>query len=173
MFTMLSGIRLNANGRPYMGTISSNLNPHGFARPPHHRLSGPPSAAPSPLRAAPAAAAAAGARPGHLAGRMASALGGEGGGPVALLEIHLDKETTPVFEPGQEVAGKVVLVCSGSLRFKSLAVSMRGAARVHWKESRLLGSQQYAAEIEYFNKKRCGSFYLIKKATFVDGRLFL
>jgi len=31
MFTTLSGVRLN-HGRPYMGTISSNLNPYGLSR---------------------------------------------------------------------------------------------------------------------------------------------
>lgn len=62
-----------------------------------------------------------------------------------------------MFEPGQEVVGRLVLVCNGTLRFKSLSVSMKGLARVHWTESRSFGSgytEQFNAEMEYFNKKR-------------------
>ncbi len=32
------------------------------------------------------------------------------------LDIVLDKESKPVFEPGQEVAGKIVISCIGSLK---------------------------------------------------------
>ena len=46
-----------------------------------------------------------------------------------------------VFSPGSEVAGKVVLEVSGTLRFKSLSVTLSGAVRVDWtEEERTRGS---------------------------------
>ena len=42
--------------------------------------------------------------------------GGGGGGKIRSLDIVLDKESKPVFEPGQEVAGKVIVSCIGALR---------------------------------------------------------
>ncbi len=42
--------------------------------------------------------------------------GGGGGGKIRSLDIVLDKESRPVFEPGQEVAGKVVISTIGTLK---------------------------------------------------------
>lgn len=139
MFTLLSGIRLHSANRPYLGSISSNLNPHGLGRPPNRHGSGNGS--------------------GSVRTRTPFGSVGERC-KVQVLEVVLDKDTEPVFEPGQEVTGKVVLVCSGTMGFRSLSVSMRGSARVRWTESTggsaLMGTswEQFNAEIEYFNKKR-------------------
>eukprot|EP00095_Tigriopus_kingsejongensis_P010281 maker-scaffold474_size162001-snap-gene-0.27 protein:Tk10281 transcript:maker-scaffold474_size162001-snap-gene-0.27-mRNA-1 annotation:"arrestin domain-containing protein 3-like" len=147
MFTMLSGIRLaSGTSRPYFGSMSANYsgNPnanhafHGHFRRPHPRSCGDnPSLLP-----------AVGLRLPGLSGK------------IQVMKIILDKEIKPVFEPGQEVTGKLLLEVIGTLRFRSLSVSMRGMAKVHWTESKATGNrlgaytEQYNAEIEYFNRKR-------------------
>ena len=75
---------------------------------------------------------------------------------VHLFEIVLEKGGggRPVFEPGEEVKGRVVIRCSGGLKLRSLSVTMKGAGRVHWTEYRARNNERYSAEIEYFKKKR-------------------
>jgi hypothetical protein len=75
-------------------------------------------------------------------------------GKVHLIEIYLDKGLKPVFEPGEEVKGRVMVKCSGNLKFRSLSVTMKGMARVHWTEYRARNNERYNAEVEYFKKKR-------------------
>ena len=75
---------------------------------------------------------------------------------VHLFEIVLEKGGggRPVFVPGEEVKGRVVIRCSGGLKLRSLSVTMKGAGRVHWTEYRARNNERYSAEIEYFKKKR-------------------
>ena len=143
MFTMLSGVRLNACGanrqQPYVGSISSNLGGHNHMRTPYSQTSlGINSRS----------------REHHRDRELNS--------EVRLIEVILDKDVRPVFEPGQEVCGKIVVVVAASssyFRFRSLSVSMKGVARARWTESRSVAAtyavpQRRDAEDEYFNKKR-------------------
>lgn len=146
MFTMLSGIRLNQNARPHFGSISGNFSGNSS-----HLLQGHFRRPNNPNRTT---------EPGDSPGLRIPGIIGGLNGKIQALKIILDKEAKPVFQPGQEVTGHLMLEVIGTLRFKSLAVSMRGMARVHWTESRATGNrlgaytEQYNAEIEYFNKKR-------------------
>ena len=76
---------------------------------------------------------------------------------VHLFEIVLEKGGgggKPVYVPGEEVKGRVVIRCSGGLKLRSLSVTMKGAGRVHWTEYRARNNERYSAEVEYFKKKR-------------------
>ena len=75
---------------------------------------------------------------------------------VHLFEIVLEKGGggKPVYVPGEEVKGRVVIRCSGGLKLRSLSVTRKGAGRVHWTEYRARNNERYSAEVEYFKKKR-------------------
>ena len=148
MFTMLSGVRFNSAGchHPYMGSIASNLNPHAFAGGGRRRR------LPTPTSTT--------ARPAATNSPPPPPQSTSSSDKIHSLEIILDKGSKPVFEPGQEVTGRLVVRCGGAVKFRSLSVCLRGVARVHWSEPRAprtrLGSytEQYNAEMEYINEKR-------------------
>ena len=91
---------------------------------------------------------------------MTGAGGGsfDGANEIRILEIVLDKDAKPVYEPGQNVTGRVVLVSGGgNIRFRSLSVTLRGSARVHWIETKTsagVAPERCDSETEYFNKKK-------------------
>ncbi|KAI8478878.1 Arrestin domain-containing protein 3 [Branchiostoma belcheri] len=77
-------------------------------------------------------------------------------GRLKLFEIALDGDKA-VYEPTEVVSGHVVLELRGEMRLRSLKVDIRGLAKVHWTESRGMGTetgsytQHFTDELEYFH----------------------
>ncbi|KAJ8357762.1 hypothetical protein SKAU_G00205560 [Synaphobranchus kaupii] len=67
-------------------------------------------------------------------------------------------DTSPVFNNGDVVSGRVVLELMGESKVESLKLHAEGFAKVRWTESRTAGSssaytQTYSDEVEYLNVK--------------------
>ena len=77
-------------------------------------------------------------------------------GRVRLLDVST---CSGAYSSGGQVRGRVVVEVDGTLRFRSLAVTLRGRARVAWKEgptaAYFLGkATEISDEVVYVNEKK-------------------
>ncbi|XP_028672512.1 arrestin domain-containing protein 2 isoform X2 [Erpetoichthys calabaricus] len=72
--------------------------------------------------------------------------------------VHLDGGDDAVFRRGEPLTGEVVLELARPIRVRSLSVTVRGDATVHWLENRSVGMNivynDYSDSDNYFKKRR-------------------
>ncbi|KAG2464284.1 ARRD2 protein, partial [Polypterus senegalus] len=72
--------------------------------------------------------------------------------------VHLDGGEDAVFRRGEPLTGEVVLELARPIRVRSLSVTVRGDATVHWLENRSVGMNivynDYSDSDNYFKKRR-------------------
>jgi hypothetical protein len=65
-----------------------------------------------------------------------------------------------IFYPGDSVSGNITLETKGELKINSLKVLLRGAAKVHWTETKTAGyrlgnyTEHFRSEIQYICLKQ-------------------